>query len=371
MTNTTPYPVPTGVPAGQQEQYLSVQSNFAEPGYAPPSGAELTPDSDKSFLVTWLFAWLLGFFAVDRFYLGKIGTGLLKLFTFSGLGIWWLVDIILTLAGGTRDKRGRRLAGYQQHKKIAIVITIAVTAVSMIISGVSNAVSSPDTSSVSAPAADAPAVTGAEPAAEDAVVDEEPVVEEEPAVETDTVQTWADDAFGTFAPVSQTGPGDNLVTLPTGATAGIVTLTHDGTSNFAVTVLDAANGSTGQLLVNTIGAYSGVTTYGFNSFGEPGVTLQITADGNWTLTMAPISTASALVGSGVGDGVFLYDGDAGKLAATHDGSSNFVVMEETDKAFSMGLLVNEIGAYSGTVPLSSGPSVITVGADGSWTLLAE
>ncbi|WP_104178400.1 hypothetical protein [Cryobacterium sp. Y50] len=37
----------------------------------------------------------------------------------------------------------------------------------------------------------------------------------------------------------------------------------------------------------------------------------------------------------------------------------------------MGLLVNEIGAYSGTVPLSSGPSAIVVTADGNWTLLAE
>ena len=45
--------------------------------------------------------------------------------------------------------------------------------------------------------------------------------------------------------------------------------------------------------------------------------------------------------------------------------------EETGKAFNFGLLVNEIGAYTGTVPLSAGPSVITVSADGNWTFLAE
>ena len=70
-------------------------------------------------------------------------------------------------------------------------------------------------------------------------------------------------------------------------------------------------------------------------------------------------------------GGYLFDGPAGKLTTTHSGSRNFIVPEETGEAFSMGLLVNTIGAYTGTVPLSSGPSVISVRADGAWTLLAE
>lgn len=44
-------------------------------------------------------------------------------------------------------------------------------------------------------------------------------------------------------------------------------------------MLDASNTSTGELLVNTIGAYNGTTAYGFDLFGD-GVTLQTSADGN-------------------------------------------------------------------------------------------
>jgi TM2 domain-containing membrane protein YozV len=77
-------------------------------------------------MATWLFAWLLGYLAIDRFYLGKIGTGILKLITVGGFGLWYLIDLILVLAGGQHDKRGRDLAGYQQYKGIAWIVTIVV-----------------------------------------------------------------------------------------------------------------------------------------------------------------------------------------------------------------------------------------------------
>ena len=44
---------------------------------------------------------------IDRFYLGKVGTGILKLITLGGFGIWWIIDIILTIAGAATDKEGR------------------------------------------------------------------------------------------------------------------------------------------------------------------------------------------------------------------------------------------------------------------------
>ena len=99
--------------------------------------------------------------------------------------------------------------------------------------------------------------------------------------------------------------------------------------------------------------------------------MQITADGNWTITVSPLSSAPLFAGSGAGDAVFLYDGGPGALALTHAGARNFVVIQRTGGAFDFGLLANEIGAYSDAVLLSAGPAVITIGADGAWTALAQ
>lgn len=325
------------------------------PAYVPsaepiPSAPASPPPEGKSFVVTWLLSLLLGGLGVDRFYLGKVGTGILKLITFGGLGIWILIDLILVLVGAQRDKRGMPLVGYDQNKKVAWIVTGALVAFSLIFSAVSAGTRSTHIA-IAPPAASAPAdATTKTPA---------------PTPDKPTVQSWADKTFGTFPVFTQTGAGDNVITLP--GVVGVVTATHDGSSNFSLAVLDASNASTGELLVNTTGAYSGTTVYGFNSISKP-ATLQITADGNWTITISPVSAAPALAVSGTGDAVYLYDAGTGALAATHDGSSNFVVQEETGKTLSFGLLINEIGPYSGTVPLGSGPSVITVQADGNWTL---
>ena len=65
--------------------------------------------SDRSRLVALLFCVLLGVFGVHRFYVGKIGTGILMLLTLGGLGIWTLIDLILIAVGSFRDKENRRV----------------------------------------------------------------------------------------------------------------------------------------------------------------------------------------------------------------------------------------------------------------------
>lgn len=101
---------------------------------APPAPYPTGASPERSFIATWMFAWLLGFLGVDRFYLGKIGTGILKLLTIGGLGVWWLIDLILTLAGVQRDKEGRLLPDFEEHKLIAWIITAAVFALSILTS---------------------------------------------------------------------------------------------------------------------------------------------------------------------------------------------------------------------------------------------
>ena len=80
---------------------------------------ETTEISPKSRLAVSLFAWFLGVFGVHRFYLGKIGTGLLMLFTVGGLGIWALVDFIMAVAGVMKDKDGKLIKNWNKTGKAA------------------------------------------------------------------------------------------------------------------------------------------------------------------------------------------------------------------------------------------------------------
>ena len=73
------------------------------------SGTRENCTSDKSRLVAALLCGFFGIFGVHRFYVGKIGTGILMLATCGGLGVWSLVDLILILAGRFRDREGRRV----------------------------------------------------------------------------------------------------------------------------------------------------------------------------------------------------------------------------------------------------------------------
>ena len=63
-------------------------------------------DISSNWLTLFLLSIFLGEFGVDRFYVGKIGTGILKLITGGGCGIWWLIDWIMILTEKFTDKDG-------------------------------------------------------------------------------------------------------------------------------------------------------------------------------------------------------------------------------------------------------------------------
>ena len=64
----------------------------------------------KSQTAAFLLSWLLGAFGADRFYLGDIGLGIVKLITCGGFGIWALVDLVITGMGNRKDSTGNSLA---------------------------------------------------------------------------------------------------------------------------------------------------------------------------------------------------------------------------------------------------------------------
>ncbi|MDH3476286.1 MAG: TM2 domain-containing protein [Rhodospirillales bacterium] len=63
--------------------------------------------SEKGFVPALLLCFFLGALGVHRFYVGKIGTGILMLLTLGGLGIWALIDFVVIAVGSFKDKDGR------------------------------------------------------------------------------------------------------------------------------------------------------------------------------------------------------------------------------------------------------------------------
>ena len=72
-------------------------------------GVTLEENTAKSWTVALLLSIFLGVLGIDRFYLGYIGLGILKLVTLGGLGIWWLIDIILIVTDKMSDIDGNKL----------------------------------------------------------------------------------------------------------------------------------------------------------------------------------------------------------------------------------------------------------------------
>ncbi|MDG4789542.1 TM2 domain-containing protein [Micromonospora sp. WMMD1102] len=64
----------------------------------------------KSWIAALLLCLFLGTIGVHRFYVGKVGTGILMLLTFGGFGIWTLIDLIMIAVGKFTDKQGLALA---------------------------------------------------------------------------------------------------------------------------------------------------------------------------------------------------------------------------------------------------------------------
>ncbi|HKS01677.1 MAG TPA: NINE protein [Arthrobacter sp.] len=328
-------------------QLLDVQNaGQAYPGQYGAFPGQYGAEPQKSFVATWLFSLLLGGLGVDRFYLGKVGTGIAKLLTLGGLGIWSLVDLITTLAGKQTDKNRRPLAGYAQHKKVAVLVTVVLLVVSLVIGVVSGIVAGALVRQATTP----PIVSAAPVTQESAGSSAEPTTTGEAAGERPHLEAQ-----------TLTGTGDAAKTVDLQGLPAVVTFTCEAcTGNTAL----ETNGAE-ILLVNTTGAYTGSHLVD-TSAGVPTTEFNISADSAWTLKIEDIDSVPSTTDkvSGHGDRVLLWDVATDKAAITNKGESAFVVLgfgsEVPETA------VNKIGDYNGTVALT--PGFVQVNSDGDWTI---
>jgi len=326
-TPTTPAPPPAEEPSagpGASEQ-------AAPPAAAPASTASVKP---RSLLALW--AMIAGIVAIVSAVIpGLSFVAWIPAIAAIALGIIALIK--------KTPRRGQALTGVILGPiawLVAIVVSIGL------ISGAGSRVA--DTG------ADSPAAVEEEPVVEEEVPEPEP--EPEPAAPA--------------ADVVYEGTGDTIlqIELPAGPDSiGIATITHNGSSNFAIWSLNEGLEQS-DLLVNEIGTYSGTVPFNVST-SERIVALEISADGAWTVTLRDALTVreapQGVSTTGTGDDVLLYFGDATIADIAHSGESNFAIWSYGNRS---DLIVNEIGTYTGQVRWQAGSALIQISADGEWSI---
>ena len=96
VSNSATVPPQSGQPFVQPQVIINNQT-ISNPGVVPGV-------SKKNKIVALLLCIFFGGFGVHRFYVGKVGTGILYLFTGGLFGIGWIIDIFLIAVGSFKDQ---------------------------------------------------------------------------------------------------------------------------------------------------------------------------------------------------------------------------------------------------------------------------
>lgn len=168
----------------------------------------------------------------------------------------------------------------------------------------------------------------------------------------------------------QSGSGDKVISGLNVTAHSYLKITNNGDSNFSMWAHYGDKEYDRDLLVNTIGNYSG------NAYLRPNreYTLEIKSSGSWSVKAYPIEKTSTDTFSGSGDYVTpMFIPSSNAFSISGNGKGNFSVWGYYgDKEYDRDLLVNEIGAYSGTIMFKhKNYSFFVIKCDGNWSIIPQ
>ena len=98
-------PTPPAQPVQPEFRTVYVEKPVYQTVYVEKPVA-VPQQSERSWIAALILCLLTGVWGFHRFYVGKVGTGVLFLLTCGGFGIGWLIDMISILTGNFRDNYG-------------------------------------------------------------------------------------------------------------------------------------------------------------------------------------------------------------------------------------------------------------------------
>ena len=170
-------------------------------------------------------------------------------------------------------------------------------------------------------------------------------------------------------PKVYTGKGDNVLKIDKASGPAVVSFTCAKCSGNTIVQSDGAD----SVLVNTIGSYTGKRALDVTD-GSTTTRLTIKATGSWRVTVGGLDQATQATGTapvtGKGDDVIMLSGSTTTAAITNKGQANFIVQVTPTEDGVPDVAVNEIGSYTGTVPLAA-PALVQVTSEGTWSITPQ
>jgi hypothetical protein len=123
------------MPAFMQPPDPFMQQTAPEAAPTGPAASEMAGENpDKNYIVAILLSYFLGGLGIDRFYLGKTGTGIAKLLTLGGFGLWQTIDVMLVAFGKLTAKDDPRpLEGFAKEYHWGKILGMILVVINVVI----------------------------------------------------------------------------------------------------------------------------------------------------------------------------------------------------------------------------------------------